>query len=93
MKKTLAAAAIGAAVLAFAACGPDATQLDDAPVGQLDDAPVFVLTNPDGFLNVGIRCYGKNGLYMTTSSEKALTIVVDDPECGGNGKSSAEVTE
>lgn len=78
--------------LGLMACGSDKTQLNDAPVGKIDDRPAFVITNPDEFPNVAIHCYGVNGLYATTrTGAGALTIVVNDPQCGGDASKSAVV--
>lgn len=71
------------ATLSLAACANN-EGLDDAPVGQVDDAPVLVLTNVDEFPNVAVRCYGVNGVYTTTRDYDAITIVANDPECGGD---------
>ncbi len=80
-RRLLACLAVGLTVT-LAACGPDGTQLDDAPVGIVDDTPQFVMTNLDGFPNVAVRCYGGNGIYTTTREYgDAITIIVADPEC------------
>lgn len=80
------------ATMGLVSCGSDKTQLNDAPVGKIDDSPAFIITNPDQFPNIAIRCYGVNGLYSTTrQGANGIIIVVNDPECGGNDKTSRVV--
>lgn len=88
MKKV---AVIVAGVLTFGAfgvaCGSDKTQLNDAPVGKIDDSPAFIMTNPDEFPNIAIRCYGVNGIYATTrTGANGIIIVTNDPMCNSGSK-------
>lgn len=83
MKKVIAIVGVVLAMGLFAACGKQ-TQLNDAPVGKIDDSPTFVMTNADKFPNVAFRCFGVNGIYTTTRDYDALTIVANDPKCGGD---------
>lgn len=79
------AGVLAVGVLTAAGCSDD-TQLNDAPVGKIDDKPVFVMTNADEFPNIAARCYGVNGMYTTTRAYDALTVIANDPQCGGDPK-------
>jgi hypothetical protein len=89
-KKFLLAVA-GTGALLLGACGSDNNQLDDAPVGEIDDSPQFVMTNLDGFPNIGFRCFSgpdvegtlPTGIYTTTRDNDNFKIVVNDPQCPG----------
>lgn len=90
MRPLLALAALVTFGTVAAACGSDNTQLDDAPVGVVDDTPSFIMTNVDSFPNVAFRCLGVNGIYTTTrEAAGAITIVANDPQCGGNPQYTA----
>lgn len=89
MKRSIGIAIAAIATLGLAACSRD-EQLDDAPVGQIDDTPSFIMTNVDQFPNIAFRCYGVNGIYTTTrEAAGAITIVANDPQCGGDPQFTA----
>jgi hypothetical protein len=54
----------------------------DAPVAdrQGDDAPANVINMPDRFSNVAFKCWGANGIYVTTDAVPPV-VIADDPEC------------
>jgi hypothetical protein len=84
----LAAATLAVTAITLTACGKNEA-FDDAPVGVIDDSPSKILTNADQFPNIAVRCYGVNGIYTTTRDYDAITIVTNDPECGGDPTKTA----
>jgi hypothetical protein len=83
MKKLTTITAL-AAVLAISACSPDGA-VNDSPVGEVDELPSNVISNPDLFANVAVKCYGVNGVYVTTRDNGVnFVLAVNDPECGGD---------
>jgi hypothetical protein len=78
--------AVLAVLLALAGCSDfdDERGRGDAPVEDRrgDDAPANVINMPDRFSNVAFKCWGPNGIYVTTR-DAAPVVVPDDAQCEG----------
>lgn len=78
-----AIAMLAATGLMFAACTPDAKT--DSPVGDVDNREARIISMPDDFANISIKCDGTTGIYVTTRDAGVnFILILDDPKCDGD---------
>lgn len=71
-------------LLGLAGCSDDADERGrgDAPIEgrRGDDSPANVINMPDEYSNVAFKCWGPNGIYVTTR-DVAPVVVPGDAQC------------
>lgn len=84
MKARLAVAAAVAGTLTLTGCSKIVEPFNDAPIERKDDSPAVVLSMPDGFSNIAVKCEGPNRVYTIYHGDSpygAIAVAPNDPRC------------
>lgn len=101
-------AAICAAIASIgfvAGCGAERDQNVEKK-SERDTAPALIINEPQGFRNVSFKCFGPNGVYVTSRGDSlssgsqgselpsSVYVVKDDANCnGGNAPKDQPTTQ
>lgn len=90
--------AAGVTLLAvLAGCGSSERGQNVPKKDQRDTGPALIINEPQGFRNVSFKCFGPNGVYVTSRGDwassgnqgpelpSAVYVVANDPNCKAPG--------
>jgi hypothetical protein len=97
--------AVGAAlVVALAGCGASERDQNVTKKAERDTGPALIINEPQGFRNVSFKCFGPNGVYVTSRGDwsssgsqgpelpSAVYVVASDPNCKSPGAPAEQPT-